>query len=472
MSPAVKPRDQRPHIAMVVILTISFVLKLAILLSADAGYYFVGGDTKSYWPVAEALLEHGAFAPSPEEPETAETIRTPGYPLFMAAALGVWNDLRAVVLVQILVSTLTLWLVYQLAAWRWGPWTGALAVTILALDPGSFAHSLLVLTESLFTLLFAAAVGCAAVFSERWQTRWIFAAGVCLALAIHVRPIAYYFPMLLFAWLLFSGFWVGLRPGRIAKTVVAFLLPLALLVGGWQVRNQLRTGYSAFSSISGINLLFYRGAGVVALRDKVDLFEARRQLTGFSEFGRDVLYETPEEQVEPMAAIWTRQGLAVLKAHPGLVLQTQARSVIPLFLGIGHHALLPILGREIPPAGPLGDLLRLDAGTYAERWVFGRPLLWSFFVAEEGYLLAVYLLVLVWPWLAFWRVGRQASDHCFWLGLLYLVAISLGPEAVARFRVPLMPLLALYAAASAVYFLEAPMRRWAKSRNSGNASDV
>ena len=67
----------------------------------------------------------------------------------------------------------------------------------------------------------------------------------------------------------------------------------------------------------------------------------------------------------------------------------------------------------------------------------------------SGYLLIVYAGLAA----AMWRVMRRKPSlpdimpHLFlWTIILYFFAISAGPEAYSRFRIPVMPLLCVYAA--------------------------
>jgi hypothetical protein len=63
-----------------------------------------------------------------------------------------------------------------------------------------------------------------------------------------------------------------------------------------------------------------------------------------------------------------------------------------------------------------------------------------------AYLIALYLCVLFGVWGVVRTERTILASHVFvsWV-IIYLVVLAAGPEAYARFRVPVMPLLALYA---------------------------
>src|SRR5213595_3309107 len=71
---------------VIVILAIMLLVKLAIWGAAvsNGGKSFIGGDTPNYTLPAQALVEIGRFAPSVDQPDVSDTLRTPGYPVFIA----------------------------------------------------------------------------------------------------------------------------------------------------------------------------------------------------------------------------------------------------------------------------------------------------------------------------------------------------------------------------------------------------
>jgi len=75
------------------------------------------GDAPSYLAPAEQLAEHARFENAHGD---KEYLRTPGYPLFVAAVYRVFGERNtAVLLVQVLLSALTVYLAYLLASWMW-----------------------------------------------------------------------------------------------------------------------------------------------------------------------------------------------------------------------------------------------------------------------------------------------------------------------------------------------------------------
>jgi hypothetical protein len=109
----------------------------------------------------------------------------------------------------------------------------------------------------------------------------------------------------------------------------------------------------------------------------------------------------------------------------------------------------------------MGDLLRLSVSEYVRKWLAERLPLFAVFVYALFYILILYTGVAY----VVLQIARgelaMSSVHIFiWGVLLYFIVVSAGPEAYSRFRVPIMPFLALYAGVgiSALYARSAGSR--------------
>ncbi len=127
----------------------------ALALSVRAGLFvaasrvhpdsFMTPDSYGYDALARTLLHDARFAASPVGPP--QTRRTPGFPLLIAAIYAVaGEDPRAVVLVGIGISVLTVWLTAWVAGRLWGARAALIAGVLLALDIPSATASRRLLT--------------------------------------------------------------------------------------------------------------------------------------------------------------------------------------------------------------------------------------------------------------------------------------------------------------------------------------
>ncbi len=445
--PAKIPPNYLPPLAKLILA--SLVLKLAVwsvVVTQEPGR-FIYQDSHTYHNTARSLVQLGRFSISPERPEEPETYRTPGYPLFLAPSYFVFQERPAAAIAsQILLSLGTLALLFFLARERFGAATGYLAALLLALDLASFTHSLLLLTETLFTFLMLALIYGALRFTKGSRTwAWALEIGLCLGLATLVRPISYYLPPALVGWILVAAWRRRLSPRRTAAAVLAFAVPVIALMGTWQLRNLRLTGSSEISQIVGVDLLFYRGAQVIALRDGISLEEARHRLG--KGWYRELHPETKDFSDQELTQRWKKEGTDILVHHPALVAQVMARGVVATLAGPGEHTLMRLLGIPIPSSGPLGDLYRLRANDYLRRWVVGRPLSFAAALVLVTFLAVLYLGGTIWWWRSLRRRQVQVFDLCAWGVLVYLLLASAGPESHHRYRVPFTPIFCLYAAA-------------------------
>jgi 4-amino-4-deoxy-L-arabinose transferase-like glycosyltransferase len=439
-----EPTGRRTRWVLVAILAVALVTRAVtcVVVACTAPSRLVTDDSPTYEEPARALLQIGRFASHPDPSAEHETVRTPGYPLFIAAVYLVFGRHHLpVILLQIVLSVGTVWIVYWLARRLFDARAGLVAAVFLTLDAASFHASQMLMTDTLFTFLLVLAVGAGyALLSDRrapWT--WALALGVALALATLVRPITYYLVVPVFVGLLVWAIAVRLPWRPCAAMLLLAVVPSIVLVGGWQVRNYCATGSGEFSHIRGYNLLWYRGAGIVALRDGISIEEARERI-------RDSLppmegWTTAEEY-----NLYGREGMALVRRHPVLFVRMQARDTADVLVAPAQVLVVHLLTGEHLETSPFGDLFRLAPGEYARTWVIGRPAVFAAFVYEMLYLLVLYAGAACGIWHAL-RAGRgQRAFHLLACGvILYFILLSAGPEAHSRFRVPFMPLLALYA---------------------------
>jgi 4-amino-4-deoxy-L-arabinose transferase-like glycosyltransferase len=395
-------------------------------------------DSLSYHDTARALLALGTFSISPENPGESQLMRTPGYPVFLALVYALFGiHTLPVIFFQIAISGGTLWLTDRAACKLWGSHASTLAAGLLAIDLTFFTLSGKLLTETLFIFWIAlAVVAIVQVFSSSALKKgWALTLGASVAAATLVRPVSYYLIFLMLIGCLLYGSkqkWVW--QNRL-KFVFLVAIPWMLLVGGWQVRNWVVSGKAEFSSIQGINLLYYRTADVIALRDGISLDEARREL----DLPRSIIAGSHESEL--------KTGLMILARYPHLAVLSWLRGVAKMLIIPGETTFLRYLG--IPEAGEqgvIGDLLRLKREAYFAKWLGIYRV--QFFTSI---LVLVYLGMMYAGFIAGFisAIRDQPQNffaHLFLAGILvYFLIVSAGPEAYARFRVPLLPVFALYA---------------------------
>lgn len=338
-------------------------------------------------------------------------MRTPGYPLFAAAVLGIASDVRALVCVQLVLSVATVWLCHRLGTRLMGPAAGGVAALILAVDPVSAIYANQLQPEALFTTLVVAAVLAWVRALDERSAPEAAVSGLLLGLAVLTRPIGAYL-----AFVVLAGGGRRLRAG----VTLAFLAPVAMLVGGWILRNERATGIPMLTTIQSINLLEYRAAGALAHDSGIGVDEARRTLR--STLSSRLPAQTNAAEV---SRVRTRLALEVMRAHPRGVLAGFLGGGLRLLTGSGVTALARLQGDD-------------DPESVAATW---KRVATAAFACE---LAAVYFCA-AWGLWALFRLGK-GSAAALLLGVIgYFVVISAGPEANTRFRFPAMPFIAILA---------------------------
>lgn len=276
-----------PKSALVWILGLGLALRVALLFWWEP---VIAGDAQDYLRIAEDLTQGRGFVDTNGDPSS---FRAPIYPLALAAVFRVFGSSVLVIRVlQSLVDLLTLVVVYRVADRTFGVhlgrWVAPLAAGLVAINLGQITASQRILSETLFTLLFVAAVGAS---SEWWRSekpaasmQWGVATGFLFGLAALTRGVMIAYPpaLVLVAW--------GSR-GRARRGSVALLLSFALTLAPWTLRNYVAHGFFVpVSTQIGITLYasynppggsfgFNPTDSVVARANRLPEAEASRELT-------------------------------------------------------------------------------------------------------------------------------------------------------------------------------------------------
>ena len=376
-------------------------------------------DSASYMAQAESLAKTGEARNALGE---SDTVRTPGYPLFLAAFLvtpaGYAGAVFAQRILWVLVVMATTWAAYRLtnrAA------AALIAGMITALDLPAVQASGSIVTETLATACIAIAAWSAYRAARAGNIPAAAIAGLMAGVAALVRPVA----LLLGVPLALAIVIAGARSTRVrlaATLVVASLVVPAV----WTVRNYRQTGVVTFSSISSINMLMYRAAGTLAIRDAggVDANITRRQaeLEAVACHAAEAHFGRPCESIPiaQRATLYTGLALPILRADPAAVVMQAGRAFVMIMFGGGAN----LLARSTGIAESTARVIAL------------------------GYTLPLALLAVA--GIVYWRRLDPLAAWIIVLTIAYFVVMSLGVEAYSRFRVPFLPLYALLAGGGAV----------------------
>lgn len=228
------------------VLSLAFVLAAMLRIGvSDITRDIIPGDETIYWYAAGDLIEHNTLTREIDgamyrgEARVEPTAKlSPGYPLFIAALRMVGGDTSTVLAANIALSLASLLLMLlimrELGLARWAT---VLAFTLAAVYPGFINNLDRMLTEQLFVALFLG-FACAAVRGMRTdRVCWTVAAGVLLAMAVHVRAQALPFALVAAVFM-----YLTLPVARATRHLSLFAIAVAALMAPWWIRNAVTFG--------------------------------------------------------------------------------------------------------------------------------------------------------------------------------------------------------------------------------------
>lgn len=399
-------------------------LRLVLLVGGGGGDRFTFADSGSYRFVAAELP--GALWSPDEAVRTATLFRPPAYPILLALTGGSDHVVPVVVLQCLLGAVLLVWLAHRLAGELAGPVAAATAAWACALDPVSISHQLLVAPETVAAVAVLGAATAALRTVEavrRGAPPWPGAAlvGALAALAALTRPNL----VVCVPWFALA---VALaRPHRRAVAAAALVLVVGLApVAGWMARNERVAGAPVLSTTFGQNVAELALAAAAADDGRLAGLSVEQ-----ADYDRATSEAAQREGLSPPVAgdtasiatdrRWTREGRAILGRHP-------RGAVVVASVGVARAAGAPgtSLLRDHLPA-PLAGPARAPLLAIGVAWVVA---LWA--TAAIGTLELVR--------------RRRWSELCALAGTVAVVLVSAaGPWLYPRFRVPIVPLLAVLA---------------------------
>lgn len=288
----------------------------------------------------------------------------------------------------------------------------------MGLDTVTVHYANKILTETL------TAVGVLIAFvilTHRRTTPWLVLAGLLCGSLVLTRPVAIAYFVVVALWLA----WMPVRPIALTAFVVAALaLPIA-----WASRNAERTGVFTISSIGSNNLLMHRAAGALAAEDGGDfptrLAARQQELQKILEkrIREAEGVEDPDMLTSAdVSRYYSELARPILLHHPRGVMLVTLRGLAMNMFDTDWDALAEVVDDELIPE---------QVTRYAVHiWTW---LLWIASIAGITVM---------------WR--RDRAQAVLLAGsIFYFLFMAAGGEAEARFRVPVVPLMA-YAAAFAV----------------------
>ncbi len=447
---------------VITVCVIALGLRLGMFLAGPAHdveltYY---GDSPRYLELANNLLSYGVFGKAEEASGVAhiplaqlrsdlgqieqrdahglrpEIFRTPGYPAFIAGArqvgLGVWG----VLVLQCVLSTAGVVLVYLIGERLLGShWAGLAAAAVVALHPADWLSANSVLSETLFTTVML--LGLYLSVSLRGRGAWAGGGvGLVVGLSVLVRPITILLGPAI-------GLWMVATDRRWRTVGIAAVLSACSLLpaGLWMGRNASVGFGPRISSVPSFNSLFYTSAYMHIKSNGLDTRDDWPATVG-------LLFNELIGEIQPGEDVFkamNRLTLDKIAAAPALYAQVIGASVVKLMTDHSVGDFYRTLGRVYKPSGLRDKLLGgrwgdIDQGALASVGVAAAWVGWNVLLAT----LMVFGLIGL-------AVRRQWSPLLLLGGIVLYFLITTQATGLERFRLPILGVQAL-AIASLVAF--------------------
>jgi 4-amino-4-deoxy-L-arabinose transferase-like glycosyltransferase len=414
MSDVLAPGVRAARVPLVSMLAIGLALRIVVLgWTAGLGAQIV--DEQHYLVLATSVADGKGFATA----IGPTSLRPPLYPAFIAA---VWTatgtrSLQAVRVAQFGLGLALALVIYGLAHHLFGARAALWAASIAWFYPSLLLSNYLLLTEVLFSLLVAGAVwACVRLFATAspWDAA---AAGALFGLAALTRSVVYPFPVLLAVMVVFWLRAPGSKRLGLAAVVIA---AWGAVVAPWAVRNTTLQGVPVLvDTMGGMNLRMgnYEYTPLDRMWDAVSMAGDKSWIIGLP------APPAGSHWTEGQKERWARsKAVAFMLEHPGLTLQ---RSLVKF-----------------------GDFWALDRDFIAgvQRGLYHPPRV--VVAVLSGAITLSYPLVLF-PALFGLAMLTRGNWPTAWMPIILVLFVCALHSIVfghPRYRLPLMPLLGVYAA--------------------------
>jgi hypothetical protein len=324
-----KKNLKNPNAKILIICAVYFLISILFFYSYRHHTLYEltpNSDTYDYVYIANNMLKIGLFSQDGVNPDY---IRTPGYPVFLALIFMLGGNVETAAIVQILLVTLGVFLVYKtllLLKVRVNPALAGAAVFLF--DIGSYRYASTILSETLFKV----SLICSLYFlvkyfvsGEKFCHFLIFA--VFINYALLIRPILIYFNILLAAAVIVL---FAVKKVRF-KTAAAYLLCFAIVFAGWSYRNYRHSSVFIYSTIQNNNLMYYDSRVLTQTTERLSEEDA----FAYHESRFDLEYPDAKSSglnEAQLSILRSKYGARYLKDHFSLYLRQYAMGLFKLMI--------------------------------------------------------------------------------------------------------------------------------------------
>lgn len=431
---------------LLIILSIAFLIRviyfICIIIRNPEGIYVY--DSYGYWQIAFNVREYGVFSQSYNLPLEPDYYRTPLYPLFIMFSEAIGPEGFSIIGLQIILAVLTCYFTYKISKEITGSvFIAYVSALIIAIDVPSIVMNTLVMTETLFTFLLIISVYALIRYLRSRTVRDLILLAICCGITILCRPIGFFLPV-------FFAFFIFLKGRNEFKKTVVHLVILSLIsfltISPWLIRNKIVFDHYFLSVIREHDMQNYQAAAIYAELNNRTLPESQSILRWktFKEFKGDA-----NKQPYEYAKHIEKESMKIAFENPIILLKNHAVQFMHFFLKPCRAYIDIQLGNwgagynTIPKDYPIFKYLFEHNSKLTITIVFFQLLV----------LLIIYLSIIA---SVIYFKRKDGLFYFFILALLIFCFANLTLPYVteSRFRVPVMPYIAILSACGICFLKE------------------
>ena len=305
---------KRKFLIIALISLAALIPRIAVSLNVNGAAW---PDSWAYVSIANSLVSGHGYSFESAVNKNAE-YRAPLYPLFLSMVFKfTGNNIFFVQLFQSLFGVITCLLVYGVGRRLFNDKTGLLAAILACVYPFLVYISSILVTEQLFVLFLLLSIYF--LIRGRDDLRYVFilAAGISLGLGALTRPSV-------LAFVPFCGMYLFFRPvnnrGRCLAAAALLFLSTLLTISPWTIRNYIKHGEFILISTAG-GESFWLGNNDMAKGN-----DSAAQLAGLPE---EILSQLSESSSPKTAEeVYWRAGIDWVEKHPKRFLELYMEKLI------------------------------------------------------------------------------------------------------------------------------------------------
>jgi len=409
----------------------------------------IKGDD-GYYELSRSLLEGRGFTGDIEPPFSPNPLRTPIWPLVIAALLYFFKSYWAVVFAQILIGSVIPLLGMRIV----NKVIPSIKISVivgllLALEPYSILFSFIFYTETFFIFLFFIFLLFFLEYFKNSTYRNIIWAGLFLGLATLTKTTVQYLPVVIPFFMLWH-FRKNITKEVIIQ-IVLFMGIFMLTITPWLYRNYKEFGVVGMSAQPAFNAYVYLVPSVLSIENKTNFAEELKEFVRKDGFDENTITLANSDY-------FISRSVEVLRQHPVALLKSATNSSVAFFTHDGMLTVLMYSGHT-PSAYLSKPALFLLFDSPVKFWGVLKNMIMSPLVA----VLLVRIIWIIMTFAALYGALRLFTGKKF--GILPVFALFLityfaattainGLGVNARFRMPVNLFIFMFAAYGCLHIIE------------------